>query len=129
MALERWVRPFEDGDSRLAELHLSELHPLLIQRRRDSQPKRLDRRIESLSIRQQRLETAVHGTDWRIQRTAAGVLELLARFQPRLMADVGDDPVARDQLQGLVALVEDADVIGEHPAPGGGVGLHRQVAR
>ena len=76
------------------------------------------------------LIAALHRTDRGVEHGAAGVAEVFARLQVRLLAHdagalyllhravaVGDDPVARQQLGRHAAGVADGDGIGEYVAP------------
>ena len=89
---------------------------------------RRDLRVEALASLGHHLVGAFHQPEGRGQRAAGGVLERLARLEDRLLADdtraadlfdfvfrVGDDPVPRQQLDGLAAVVRDRDRIEEEP--------------
>lgn len=85
-----------------------------------------DSRLKRGAVFGHHLVGAAHGADRRGQGAAAGVLEVLPRFEQRLMADdaetahllyvrvrVGDDPVARNELRGDRAGVANRNRIGE----------------
>ncbi len=87
---------------------------------------RRDRGVEGVTVVGHHLIRPVHDAHGRRQGTEARVLERLPRLQARLFPDhsgplhflggpvgIGDDPMPADQLHGLVALVGDADVVGE----------------
>ena len=99
-----------------------------------------DLRIELLAVLGDHLVGSVHGPKRGVEGAAGGVAERLAGPEDRLLADdarsadvllltlgVGDDPVPRDQLDGLTSLVGDGDMVDVHPAMLAGVGSGRQV--
>ena len=85
---------------------------------------------------------AFHHAERGRQRASRGVFERFARLERRLLADdagaadffdvaraVGDDPVAGQQLDGLLAFVRDRDGIEEEPLVLRRLGLLRGVLR
>src|SRR5687768_7227087 len=97
-------------------------------------------RVELFAAVGHHLETALHGTDRRAQRTGTRIAETLTRAQVRLLADhagtahlllmpgtVGNDPVPRDQLDRLRALVADRDVVREQVVARARVGAFGHV--
>jgi hypothetical protein len=101
-----------------------------------------DLRVEALAERRDHLVGSFEDAERRRQRPPGRVLERLARRECRLLADdawtadlvdvpraVGDDPVAREQLDGLGAFVDDRDRIEEEPLVARRLGSFRRVSR
>ena len=99
---------------------------VLVERVGNGQRERRDARLERFAAWRHHRVAAVHGADIGLQRAEAGVFEVLAGLQHRLLADdpgalhflglavrVGDDPVPADELSGVGAHVGDRDVIRE----------------
>ncbi len=95
-----------------------------------------------LAILADHLVTALHGAKAGRQHCTAGVVEGLSWRDQGLLADdaaaahffhlvvvIGNDPVARQQLDGLLALVFDADGVGENITVVVGVRLILQILR
>src|SRR6185369_5522914 len=93
---------------------------------RDRQRERSDLGFEAGTVGADHAVGAVHGAHGGGQGTEAGVFEVFARRQDRLLADhsgpldplhfavgIGDDPLAADELGPLLSLVRDADLVGE----------------